>query len=85
MRFRPPGPEEDRVALIPNLEYRKDELDLYSEVDPLQENVPPLRGPALCSTCVTHHRREALTEIAPTAPALVYMESAAGEGRYVTW
>jgi ferredoxin len=75
VRFRPPGPEEDRVALIPNLEYRPDELDLYSEVDPLQENVPPLRGPHALQYIVTHHKREALMEIAPTAPALVYMEA----------
>lgn len=75
VRFRPPGPEEDRVALIPNLEYRKDELDLYSEVDPLQENVPPLRGPRALQYVVTHHKREAVMEIAPAAPALVYMEA----------
>lgn len=75
VRFRPPGPEEDRVALIPGLGYRPEELDLYSEVDPLQENVPPLRGPHALQYVLTHHKREALTEIAPTAPALVYMEA----------
>ena len=67
-------PLEDRVGLIPNLEYDREELDLYSEVDPLLENIPPLRGPNKISYIATHHRREALTEILPTFPALVRME-----------
>lgn len=75
VKFRPPGPEEDRVGLIPNLKYRPEELNLYSEVDPLSENVPPLRGPRVLPYVITHHRREMLTEIAPTTPALVYMEA----------
>ena len=76
--FRPDDAAEDRVALIPNLEYRPEELNLYSEVDPLQENVPPLRGNNALRYVFTHHKREALTEILPTAPALVYMDSLQG-------
>ena len=75
VRFRPNDTAEDRVALIPDLGYRPDELNLYSEVDPLHENVPPLRGPSALRYVVTHHRRELFTEILPAAPALVYMET----------
>jgi len=73
--FRPPGNDADRVALVPNLGYRPEELNLYTEVDPLQENVPPLRGPNALRYVLTHHKREMLTEILPAAPALVYMET----------
>jgi ferredoxin len=75
VKFRPDKMAEDRVALIPNLEYRPEELNLYSEVSPLQENVPPLRGPNALKYIWTHHKREALTEILPAAPALVYMDA----------
>ena len=78
VRFRPTGPEEDRVALIPNLAYRPDELNLYAEVDPLQENIPPLRGPQALRYVWVHHKREALSEILPAVPSLVYMETLQG-------
>jgi ferredoxin len=78
VKFRPGDAVEDRVALIPNLEYRPEELNLYSEVDPLQENVPPLRGNNALRYVWTHHRREALTEILPAAPALAYMDTLQG-------
>jgi ferredoxin len=74
VKFRPDDMAEDRVALIPNLRYRPEELNLYSEVEPLKENVPPLRGNNALRYVLTHHRREALTEILPAFPALVYME-----------
>ncbi len=75
VKLRPPGPHEDRVALIPNLGYRPQELNLYSEVDPLEENVPPLRGTNALKYVWTHHKREMLPEILPAVPALVYMET----------
>jgi len=78
VKFRPDDAIEDRVALIPNLEYRPEELNLYSEVEPLKENVPPLRGNNALRYVVTHHRREAVTEILPAAPALVYMDTLQG-------
>jgi ferredoxin len=75
VRYRPNDVAEDRIALIPNLEYRAEELALYSEVDPLQENIPPLRGPNTLRYVVTHHKREMCSEILPAVPALVYMET----------
>lgn len=39
---------ECRVGLIPNLEYDREELDLYSEV--IRENITPLRGPNKASS-----------------------------------
>ncbi len=78
VKLRPDDTAEDRVALIPNLEYRPEELDLYSEVSPLQENVPPLRGTNALRYVWTHHKREALTEILPAVPALVYMDTLQG-------
>jgi ferredoxin len=75
VRYRPGDAAEDRVALIPGLGYRPEELNLCSEVEPLQENVPPLRGPNALKYVWTHHKREAFTEILPAAPALVYMNT----------
>lgn len=75
VQYRPNDMGQDRVALIPNLGYRPEELNLYSEVDPLQENVPPLRGPNALRYVVAHHKREAVTEILPAFPALLYMEA----------
>ena len=76
MKARTAGPAEDRIALIPGLQYRPQELNLYSEVDPLRENIPPLRGARALSYVAVHHKREMVTEIMPTAPALAYMELA---------
>ena len=70
--------EEDRVALIPNLEYRPEELNLYSEVDPLEENIPPMRGHNKMNYLFVHHKREVIPEISPTLPALIYMEALQG-------
>jgi hypothetical protein len=78
VRYRPGDVSEDRVALIPGLGYRPEELNLYSEVEPLQENVPPLRGPNALKYVWTHHKREALIEILPATPALVYMDALQG-------
>ena len=75
VKFRPDDAAEDRVALIPNLEYRPEEINLYSEVDPLEENIPPLRGPHALGYVWVHHKREALTEILPVVPAMVYMDT----------
>jgi hypothetical protein len=75
VKFRPNDMMEDRLALISNLEYRPEELNLYTEVDPLHENVPPLRGPNALRYVMTHHKREAIMEILPAALALVYMET----------
>jgi len=58
VKFRPDDAIEDRVLVIANLEYRPEELNLYSEVDPLQENVPPLRDNNALRYVVTHHKRE---------------------------
>ena len=76
VKARTAGPAEDRIALIPGLQYRPQELNLYSEVDPLRENIPPLRGARALSYVAVHHKREMVTEIMPTAPALAYMELA---------
>lgn len=78
VKFRPNDMEQDRVALIPNLEYRPEELNLYSEVDPLHENVPPLRGSNKLGYLFVHHKREVIPEISPTLPALIYMEALQG-------
>jgi ferredoxin len=76
--YRPNDMGEDRIALIPNLEYKPEELNLYSEVDPLQENVPPLRGLNKMAYMLVHHKRELIPEISPTLPALIYMEALQG-------
>jgi len=76
VKARTAGPAEDRIALIPGLQYRPQELNLYSEVDPLRDNIPPLRGARALSYVAVHHKREMVTEIMPTAPALAYMELA---------
>lgn len=78
VKLRPNDMAEDRVALIPNLGYRSEELNLYTEVEPLWENVPPLRRPNALKYVWTHHRREALAEILPAAPALVYIDTLQG-------
>jgi Pyruvate/2-oxoacid:ferredoxin oxidoreductase delta subunit len=72
--FRAPAGTEDLVSKIPNLQVRPDELDLYTEVDPLLENIPPLRGPNKLRYVATHRRLESIFEISPTLPPLVYME-----------
>jgi len=58
VRLLPDDLLKDRIALIPDLEYRPEELNLYSEVDPLQGNVPPLRDNSALRYVVTHHKRE---------------------------
>ena len=75
VKYRPQDLMEDRVALIPNLEYNPEELYLYTEVDPLEENVPPLRGSSKLAYMLVHHKREFFPEISPAVPALVYMEA----------
>jgi len=75
VKYRPQDLVEDRVALIPNLQYNPEELNLYTEVDPLGENVPPLRGSNKLSYLFVHHKREVIPEISPTLPALIYMEA----------
>ena len=78
VQFRPNDMEQDRVALIPGLGYNPDDMKLYTEVDPLQENVPPLRGSNKLSYLFVHHKREVMPEISPTLPALIYMEALQG-------
>jgi hypothetical protein len=66
---------EDRVTRIPNLAVRPDELNLYTEVEPLKENIPPLRGRSKLVYLATHRKVEMLPEISPTFPPLVFMEA----------
>jgi len=75
VKFRPNDLGQDRIALIPNLGYRPEELNLYAEVDPLYENVPPMRSFNKAAYLFVHHKREFLPEIFPILPALVYMEA----------
>ncbi len=75
VRFRPPGPREDRLLLVPNLRLRPDELDAYTEIDPLLESVPPLRGASKLVYPFVHRRKEGLVEIAPALPGLIRMEA----------
>ncbi len=75
VRYRPPCPAEDRVLKIPGLQVRPDELNSYTEIDPLQENIPPLRGLNKLRYPTVHRKKEALIEIAPTLPGLFYMEA----------
>ena len=72
--FRPPAPTTDRILEIPGLEVRQEELDLYTEFDPLKENIPPLRGPNKLVFPLVRRRREVLVEISPTVPPLIFME-----------
>ncbi len=72
--FRPPPGAEDLVSKIPGLQVRPNELELYTEVDPLEENIPPLRGPNKLRYVATHRRLESVFEISPTLPPLLYME-----------
>lgn len=78
VKFRPNELPEDRVALIPNLQYNPEELNLYTEVDPLRENVPPLRGSNKIAYMLVHHKKELIPEISPTLPSLIYMEALQG-------
>src|SRR5659263_756636 len=72
VKARTAGPAEDRIALIPGLQYRPQELNLYSEVDPLRENIPPLRGARALSYVAVHHKREMVSAelLSPPLPRL---------------
>ncbi len=74
VKFRPDDHAEDRVARIPNLGYRPKDLNLYTDVDPLGENVIPLRGKNKLTYLFVHHKREVIPEISPIIPSLLYME-----------
>lgn len=73
MEFRE-GPAADRVLDIPNLAVRPEELAMYTEVEALHENIPPLRGLNKAVYPMAHRKVEAICEISPTFPALIYME-----------
>jgi len=75
VKARPYTRGYDRIAEIPNLKVSVVELDLYSEVDPLEENIPPLRGAGKLMYLSAHRKVEFLPEISPTLPPLLYMEA----------
>lgn len=74
VRTRPPFAGDDRVAGIPNLKVNIEELNLYSEVDPLRFGIPPLRPPRVLLYPITHRAVEILPELSPTIPPMVFME-----------
>ena len=72
--FRFAKETDDILVDIPNLRVRPEELNLYTEVDPLEENIPPLRGMNKLRYVPAHRRLESIFEISPTLPPLVYMK-----------
>lgn len=74
IKARPPRAGEDRVVRIPNLEVSIEELNLYSEVDPLRFAIPPLRPPQVLLYPIVHRAAELLPELSPTIPPMLFMK-----------